>query len=311
MNLGLVQFKVGCILIINTKKMKQIINKIIVMLVLCVVNTINAQQDPAFTLYNYNMNIVNPAFAGIEDLTEVNLNFRSQWVNLEGSPETKSLIVSTPINDRIGLGLSIMNDNIFVLNQTDIYADFSYRIPISDHTNFYMGIKAGGTFIDVDLDRLGIMNDPVFMENVNQFNPNVGIGFLLKSQKYYVTASSPTLLKSKRYDKDGIVVTDATDELHAYFGGGLFLNLSEQVILKPSVMSRYVTGAPMSVDLTAVIDFSVLELGVSHRLDESVSAIVLLKLAEWGHFGYAYESTTTDVKNYSRGSHEVLLKFRF
>lgn len=291
--------------------MKQIINKLIVMLVLCVVNTINAQQDPAFTLYNYNMNIVNPAYAGIEDLTELNINFRSQWVNLEGSPETKSLILSSPVNNRIGLGLSIMNDNIFVLNQTDIYADFSYRIPVSDNTDFYMGIKAGGTFIDVDLDRLGIMNDPVFMENINQFNPNVGIGFLLKNNTYYITASSPTLLKSKRYDKDGIVVTNATDELHAYIGAGYMLNLSEQVILKPSIMSRYVTGAPMSLDLTAVIDFTAIELGVSHRLDESVSGIILLKLADWGHFGYAYESTTTDVKNYSRGSHEVLLRFRF
>jgi type IX secretion system PorP/SprF family membrane protein len=291
--------------------MKHITNNSLIVIVLLVVNSLYAQQDPAFTLYNYNMNIANPAYAGIEDLTELNINFRSQWVNLEGSPETKSLTLSTPMNDRVGLGLSIMNDNIFVLNQTDVYADFSYRIPVSDNTNFYMGIKAGGTFIDIDLNKLGVMNDPVFAENVNQFNPNIGIGFLLKSDKYYITVSAPTLLKSKRYEKDGFVVTDATDKLHAYFGAGYIWKLGDQLSLKPSVMSRYVSGAPMSIDINAMIDFEALELGISHRIDESVSGIVLLKLSDWAHFGYAHESTTTDVKDYSRGSHEVLLRFRF
>ncbi|MDU8886465.1 type IX secretion system membrane protein PorP/SprF [Yeosuana sp. MJ-SS3] len=52
-------------------------------------------------------------------------------------------------------------------------------------------------------------------------------------------------------------------------------------------------------------------LGISYRLDESVSGLGLVKLANWIHFGYAYEATTTDVKDYSKGSHEVLLRFRF
>lgn len=311
MNLDSVRFKVGFTLTINTKKMKQILKNTIVILIFGVIFICNAQQDPAFTLYNYNMNIVNPAYAGTGDMTQLNINFRSQWVNLEGSPETQGITLSAPTKGRIGFGLSILNDKVFVLNQTDVYADFSYRIPVSSNTDFFMGIKAGGTFIDIDLNSLGIMNDPVFMENVNQFNPNVGVGFLLKSEKYYVTISAPTLLKSKRYEKDGIVVTNATDELHAYFGAGYMWNLSENIDLKPSALARYVTGAPLSLDLTAMIDFQVLELGLSHRIDESFSGIALLKMADWVRFGYAYENTTTDVKDYSRGSHEILLQFRF
>ncbi|WP_242087356.1 type IX secretion system membrane protein PorP/SprF [Aestuariivivens sediminis] len=290
--------------------MKQIINKTVVMLIFSMVSLINAQQDPAFTLYNYNMNIVNPAYAGIDDRTQLNINFKSQWINLEGSPETQSLTLSIPTKGRVGLGLSIINDNIFVLNETDVYADFSYRIPISDRTDLYMGIKAGGALIDIDLDKLGISNDPVFMENVHQFNPNVGVGFLLKGESYYVTLSAPTLLKSKRYEKDGYKVTNATDELHGYFGAGYLWQLSDQITFKPSVMTRYVVGAPISMDLTAVVDFRVLDLGLSHRLDESFSAILLFKLGDWVHIGYAYEGTTTDVKDYSRGSHEVLVQFK-
>ena len=73
----------------------------------------------------------------------------------------------------------------YVLKQTDVYIDYSYRLQISDSTNLYFGLKAGGTFIDIDLNSLGIMNDPVFSENVNRFNPNVGLGFYLKGEKYY------------------------------------------------------------------------------------------------------------------------------
>jgi type IX secretion system PorP/SprF family membrane protein len=257
------------------------------------------------------MNVINPAYAGINETSELNINFRSQWINLKGSPETQSMSFDIPVNDKIGLGLSVINDKVFVLNETDVYIDFSYRVQLTEDTNLYMGLKAGGSFINIDLNSLGIMNDPVFSENVNNFNPNVGIGFLLKGDKYYVNFSAPSLLKSKRYEKDGVVVTDATDKLHAYLGAGYTLTLDDDIDLTPSVMSRFVAGAPVSVDITTTFDlYKVMELGISYRLDESVSGIGLFKLSDWVHIGYAYEATTTDVKNYSKGSHEVLLRFK-
>jgi type IX secretion system PorP/SprF family membrane protein len=258
------------------------------------------------------MNVINPAYAGINDFNEVNINFRSQWVNLEGSPETQSLSVGIPMNDKVGWGLSIVNDEVYVLKETDVYIDFSYRVQVGSNTNLFMGLKGGGTFINIDLNKLGIMNDPVFTENVSNFNPNVGIGFLLKGPKYYVNLSAPTLLKSKRYEKDGVVVTHATDRLHAYAGAGYTFSLDNEIDVTPSVLGRFVSGAPASLDMTATFDLhKVIELGISYRLDESVSGIGLLKLADWVHFGYAYEATTTDVKDYSKGTHEVLLRFRF
>lgn len=275
-------------------------------------NTLFAQQDPSFTLYQYNMNVINPAYVGINETTELNINFRSQWINLEGGPETQSLSIGIPVNDKIGVGLSIINDNVFVLNETDVYIDFSYRVQLASNTNLYLGLKAGGSFINIDLTSLGIVNDPVFSENVNQFNPNVGIGFLLKGDKYYINLSAPNLLKSKRYEKDGVRVTNATNELHAYIGAGYTFSLNDNIDFIPSMMSRFVKGAPLSLDLTATFDiYSKVELGMSYRIDESVSGIGLFKLSDWVHFGYAYETTTTDVGDYSDGTHEVLLRFIF
>ena len=294
------------------KDKKHIIKYSLIALVLLVVNLTNAQQDPTYTLYQYNMNVINPAYAGINDYAELNINFRSQWVNIDGSPETQSMSLGIPMNDKVGLGLSVVNDNVFVLNETDLFIDFSYRVQLGSNTNLFMGLKAGGAFINIDLNKLGIMDDPVFTENVSRFNPNVGVGFLLKGEKYYINLAAPSILKSKRYEKDGIVVTNATDKLHAYLGAGYTIDFKNDICLTPSFMTRFVSGAPLSVDLTTTLDlYKIIELGVSYRLDESVSGLGLVKLADWVHFGYAYEATTTDVKDYSEGSHEILLRFRF
>ena len=292
--------------------MKQIKNSSLVVLLILMTSALFAQQDPSFTLYQYNMNVINPAYAGINETAEANINFRSQWINLDGSPETQSLSIGIPVNDKIGVGLSIVNDKVFVLNETDVYIDFSYKVQVNENTNLYMGLKAGGSFINIDLNSLGIVNDPVFSENVSRFNPNVGIGFLLKGEKYYINLSAPSLLKSKRYEKDGIRVTNATDELHAYIGAGYTFSLNDDIDFIPSIMSRYVNGAPLSLDLTTTFDiYNKVELGLSYRIDESVSGIGLFKLSDWIHFGYAYEATTTDVGDYSEGTHEVILRFKF
>lgn len=284
----------------------------ITIVALVFIRTSLAQQDPSYTLYYYNMNVINPAYAGTNGHSELNLNYRSQWVNLDGSPETQSMFLASPVSDKVGLGLSIVNDEVFVLKQTDVYADFSYKLQVSDSTNLYLGLKAGGTFIDIDLTSLDIMNDPVFSENVSRFNPNIGLGFYLKNKKYFVHLSAPTLLKSKRYEKNGVIVSQATDKLHVYAGAGYHLRINRDFKMIPMVLARFVTGAPSSVDITSTFQYrDILDFGLSYRVSESVSALGLFKLVDWVHFGYAYEMTSTDVRDYSKGSHELLLRFLF
>lgn len=281
-------------------------------LILGIVNiAVFAQQDPSFSLYQYNMGVVNPAYAGTNNQLELNLNFRKQWVGIEGSPQTQALNISSPINDRIGLGLTLVNDKVFVLKETDIYADFSYKLPINIDTDLFLGLKAGGSMINIDLISLGI-NDPLFSEDVSKFNPNLGIGAYLKGEKYYVNLSAPALLNSKRYEKEGVLVTKATDKAHFYMGAGYQFLLSESIEFTPSFLGKMVGGAPISIDITGMISIQEkTEIGISYRLNESISAIAMFKYIDWLQFGYAYEHTTTSVGDYSNGSHELLIKIMF
>lgn len=289
----------------------KVLFKIITGLVLTIQCAIG-QQDPTFTLYNYNMNVINPAYAGTMEATQLTANFRSQWVGIEDAPEIQSFSFASRIGEKVGVGASVVNSTVFVLNETDIYLDFSYRLQMSRYTDLYLGLKAGGSSVNIDLNRAGGNNDPLFTENVNRFNPNVGIGAYLMGDRFFIGISAPTLLKGERYEKESGVVTNATDELHLFANAGYTFFAEKDIQFTPSFMARFVAGVPFSLDLTGTINlYEKVELGISHRLEESISAVSFFKVAQWVAFGYAYEHALTDVGDYSRGTHEIMMRFRW
>ncbi|MGD1945633.1 MAG: type IX secretion system membrane protein PorP/SprF [Croceivirga sp.] len=292
--------------------MNRIVKNIVLVTALMILLGVNAQQDPTYTLYAYNMNVVNPGFAGSVEGSQLTANFRSQWVGIPDSPEIQSFSYATAVGERIGLGVSVINSQVFVLGETDLYADFSYKVPISRFTDLYLGVKAGGSSIKIDLDRAEVVDDPVFTENVSRFNPNIGVGAYLKGERFWISASAPTLLKSDRFEKEAEVVTTATDQLHFFMGGGYTFFMDRDVTFTPSLMARTVQGTPLSLDLTATFGiYERIELGINHRLEESISGIAFFNAAEWVAIGYAYEGAITQVNDYARGTHEVMMRFRW
>jgi type IX secretion system PorP/SprF family membrane protein len=101
-----------------------------------------------------------------------------------------------------------------------------------------------------------------------------------------------------------------TDKMHMYFGGGYTYAIGKNIDLTPSFMTRFTSGAPMSLDLTATAKlYKKFELGINYRLNESIGFVSMIRAADWMKIGYAYESTTSDIQNYSRGTHEVMMVF--
>src|SRR5688572_22273004 len=103
----------------------QTFKKIAVVSVLALVSlTGNAQQDPMYTHYMYNTLSVNPAYAGSRDALTVTGLHRSQWVSFAGASMTQTITVHAPLrNEKIGLGLSLLNDKIGPTNNTSVFAD--------------------------------------------------------------------------------------------------------------------------------------------------------------------------------------------
>lgn len=277
--------------------------------------SIYAQQEPNYSLYRYTMNVINPAHAGAEGDASLTANIRSQWVEVEGAPETQSVFYSQPMGKRVGLGVSVVNDKTFVESQTTFNIDFSYQVPLSEGTNLYLGLKAGGSTFDVNETRLSSLpyfqSDPSLGNIDTGFRPNVGVGGYLVNDKYFLSLSMPRLLLSQSINNKDGRVTYATDKTHIYFSGGYNFLLSDGVEFRPSTMVRYVGGAPLSADFTAAFRFAEkFEIGGAYRTDQAINGLVVISLADWADLGYAYEGSTRDeISGVSNGTHEILVRF--
>lgn len=271
-----------------------------------------AQQDSQYTHYMYNTININPAYAGSRGVTSIFGLHRTQWVGLDGAPTTNAFSINTPIrNSRLGLGLSFVNDKIGASDQNNISADLSYTIPTSEKYNLSFGIKATANLLNVDYTKLDRYNggSPVFQNNIdNEFSPNIGAGVYYHSDKLYVGFSVPNFLDVKHFDDNASAAIQ--DRMHYYLMGGYVFDVSPSVKLKPSVLTKMVSGAPLQVDVSAnLLLQDKFTLGLSYRWSAAATAMAGIQVTDGLLIGYSYDFDTTSLENYNSGSHEIFLRF--
>lgn len=293
-------------------KATKIISSLILLLAL---TTVNAQQDPNHALYRYNMNLINPAHAGAHEASELGVNIRSLWSGVAGAPETQSVFFSTSAGNNVGLGATIINDKTFIENQTYLGIDFSYKIKLNLNTDLYFGIKAGASSYNANTDGLttfGIGSDPSLMDLDGRFQPNIGAGLHLKTDKYFFSFSIPKILTPERLEQNDGLARLGTDRIHMYLVGGYDFDLNNDLIFKPSILARYIDSSPFSIEFTAAFNINrTFELAAAYRLDEGLGGYIIIDAADWVDFGYAYESAyESPIAKSSNGTHEVFMKFK-
>ncbi|MUP45493.1 type IX secretion system membrane protein PorP/SprF [Gramella sp. BOM4] len=272
-----------------------------------------SQQLPQFTQYMYNTISINPAYAGSRDGFSIVGLHRSQWADFEGAPTTQTLSVHSPLrNDKVGLGLSIINDNAGYENYTYAYGDFSYRLDLSEDVTLRLGLKAGMSYYNLE-DELftepDVLNDPFFQDQLNRWTPNFGLGFYLSSQNWYIGGSAPKLINN---DNNEFSEYLALEQVHYYLTGGYVFDLSENVKLRPTTLLKATKGAPLSVDLSATTIFNEkFYVGANYRIDDAIGGFLDIQLFDGFRAGYAYEYPISDIRPYTSGSHEILLIYEF
>lgn len=279
---------------------------------------LQAQQDPHYTQYMYNMNVMNPAYAGSKEGISGALLYRQQWVGLEGAPKTATFSIHSPVGKNVGLGLSAISDKIGPVDETNVYGDFSYTLRFSGDQRLAFGLKTGATFHKVGLlsdignGHITQPGDPAFSENTNNINLNIGAGIFYYSQKYYVALSVPNMLKSKHLDitQSGQDYTFGSETEHYFLTGGYVFQLSENTKFKPSAMLKSAFNAPTSLDVsTNFLFFEKFEAGATYRLDDSFGAMVNFAITPGLRVGYAYDHIVSDLKASTPASHEFMLLF--
>ena len=271
-----------------------------------------AQQLPQFTQYMFNTISINPAYAGSRETLSVVGLHRSQWVGLEGGPETQTLSVHAPLrNEKIGLGLSFIRDELGFENFSYIYSDFSYTIQTGENTKLAFGIKAGFTHYGLDPEFQNDQSfDPTIFGVQDRWNFNVGAGAYWHSQRWYLGLSAPRILTTDLNRDEGFA---ALERVSYYFTGGYVFDLGKNTKLKPAFLVKATNGAPVSFDLNAnFLFYEKFWIGGGYRFNEQAGAFGVIadfQVTKELRIGYAYENPISDLRPYTSGTHEVLLMF--
>jgi len=295
--------------------MKAFFKILILVLVTVVTQTLMAQQLPQFTQYMYNTISINPAYAGSRETLAIVGLHRNQWAGFPGAPTTQTLSVHSPLrNENVGLGFSLINDELGFENFVYMYGDFSYTIKLNEISKLAFGIKAGFTAFSVD-NELYTSNsnnskDQLIGNIENRWIPNMGAGVMWLWERGYLGLSAPRLINNN-YTKDGSY--KALERVSYYFTGGYVFNIGLTTKFKPSFMVKATNGATLSTDLSAnFLFFEKLWLGAAYRINNTAGALGFMTdfqiLRDW-RIGYTFELPTSEIRPYTHGTHEFILMF--
>ena len=282
----------------------------------------NAQQDPQYTQYMYNTQVVNPAYAGSLDALSIGFLYRTQWVGFDGAPKSATLTANTPIGslENMGLGISIVTDEIGPATESNINIDYSYTINTSENAELSFGLKAGLDLLDVDFTKLNIFDttDPRFQNNIdNKLQPQIGAGLYYNTEKFYAGLSVPNFLTTQHFEESALadlnntqLETIAAERLHYFLIAGYVFDLNPNLKFKPASLVKFVSGSPLQWDVSA--NFLINEkftLGASYRWSAALSAIAGFQVSDELFIGLGYDYQTTDIEDFSDGSYELFLRF--
>ncbi|MEO0042351.1 MAG: hypothetical protein RL329_1799 [Bacteroidota bacterium] len=301
---------------------------------------VSAQQDPMFTKYMFNSLIFNPAYAGSKDHMIVNLLHRTQWWGIEGAPQTQSLTIHTPMkNDRVGLGGSLVFDQIGPTTTISGNLAYSYRIPVGKG-KLCIGVQGGGYNWRADWGKLQRLDpgDPAYQFDVNIWRPNLGTGIYYYNNYFYTGIGCPRIIEydltKDRTDNSAIY---AKQYRHYFYTIGAAIPLKgNALIFKPSALVKSVgldsklkkdaafdrIGAPTEFNVDLSLFFqetlwvgtsfrSAVEVFTKKSTYDSVDLWFAYYLSNGVRIGAAYDYTLTKLQRAAGGSFEIMAGYEF
>src|SRR5690606_8906091 len=212
---------------------------------------------------------------------------------IEDAPTTGTFFLHSPVGRNVGLGLSVINDRIGPVEETNLYADFSYTLQLGGEHRLAFGLKGGATMHKVDFNAiyptLPDVGDGVFgSANPSETFLNLGSGVFYYTDNYYLAFSIPNMLKAKYLDYDGVKY--GGEEMHYFLTVGYVFERSSQWKLKPFAMVKTAVGAPASLDLSLNALYNErFEIGATYRREHSFGAMASFGITPNLRIGYGYD----------------------
>ncbi|MFA5816170.1 MAG: type IX secretion system membrane protein PorP/SprF [Bacteroidales bacterium] len=283
--------------------------KLIILAIMCSSLIAQAQQQPQYTLNQFNSNLeINPAYAGANDNASLSLRYREQWVGFDGSPSTASFNAESKIiQKRLAIGLTIISDRIGITQSTSGDLSLASHVRVSEKVTIAVGFKAGVYSLSSDFSKLSNvdMTDPLYVTN-NRTIPYLGFGALLYTKKMYVGLSAPRVVSLENISPQTRITKP-----HYYLYGGYRVVLNSDIELRPALLGKYVSAAPFEVDIAMDVWYkNLIGLGVSYRTSDAVNFMIKWQSGNF-YIGYSYDMTVSGMRTFNSGSHEINLGVQF
>lgn len=273
-----------------------------------------SQSMPMYSQYMYNMTNINPAYAGSRGVPSLAIMWREQWAGLPGAPSTKSITFDMPSeNKKVGFGIQLFDDKyVNVIHRTGLNLYYNIKIPVSERGVLSFGLK-GGFYNDmrnltsVNLGQVSAF-DAAYATNFNKMVPLAGAGIYYNDDHFFVGFSAPdviTFSKVQTYKSDSSLYQ--VNEIHYFLTTGYSFDVNEDLTVKPSIMLKAVSGAPIQADLNANVWLrNTIGVGASYRTGESVLGMAEVQISPQFRVGYAY-----DMPFKTPNTNELFLRLEF
>lgn len=283
------------------------------------------QQEVMLTQFMYNKLSLNPAYAGNDDFTSLNITYRDQYNGFPGAPTSQIVSANLPMMRKsIGLGFDLQSQSIGITSRTSLSMMYAYKFRFKGKRMLSMGLKATGRRYSFDFtdDRLiaiqGLTLDPSIPDTeVSRFLMNVGFGIYFEADNYYISLSSPGLIKGD-IDFDGN--SDLSQESrHVFLMGGATFAVAERLDFTPQILIKYAENSPFDMDLNFGLTLDQKYTGaIAYRLGgadgdvgESIDVLLGFQLTEQLMLGFSLDFTLSKLRSFENGSLELVLGYSF
>lgn len=269
----------------------------------------NAQQQPQYTLNQFNSNLeINPAYAGSNEKASASLRYRKQWMGYDGSPSTANFnMESKIINNALAIGLTVISDRIGITQSTIGDLSLAVHVRVSDKITTSIGFKAGVYSLNSDFSKLSNVdaNDPLYVIDKRTI-PYLGFGALAYTREWYVGFSAPRVVSIENISPQTRITKP-----HYFLYGGYRVALNDDIDLRPALLGKYVSAAPFEADIAMDAWYrNQVGVGISYRTSDAVNYMIQWRYRNL-YVGYSFDMTISGMRTFNSGSHEICLGYLF
>ena len=299
-----------------------VVSLFILQFIFCNLQSVFAQQLPLFSQYMINDYFENPAIAGSHPYFDVISANRLQWVGITDAPRTYALSMNGPIKAKnMGVGGYLFTDVTGPTRRIGCSGSYAYHVKINEKIKISLSLSAGVLQWATDGSKVTLdnSNDPVYYGGYkSEVVPDLGTSFYIYNQpkdngtgNWWFGGYVPQIFPAKL---NLFTTPTPTGKLatHFYAMGGYKLFLTDEFTAEPSFLVKFVSPVPTQIDLGARVFYKhKLWIGGTYRTSDAMSAMVGYTYKDNLTFGYSYDITTSGLKKYSSGTHELMIGLRF